>query len=766
MDKVEVKMKKTTLRLIAFILMMCFLIVNVNVVEVKAATGAQQTYKVTLDGKAVSIPVVSKNGTLYFQLEKLIKSAGWTGKVTKCTYSSNLYSVDIQKGEYSSYFSSDDDDISMNGSSYSWRTKLDKKMIITNNALYAPLKFVTGVLRLDVTTKANQITLKTMKNHTLLVYVVASNLESDIGPGNPEGAATADLNELMSVGSTSKVNVVVQTGGTNKWNNNIIKGTSVQRWYVQKGNMKKLADLGQKNMGDPKDLQGFIEWGMATYPAETYTLVLWDHGGGPLFGYGFDELSKDKLSIKELKTAFSNAYKTTNKKFATVAFDACIMNSLEIADMLTPYASAMVASKVSLPAHGFDYSALVPLLEKDTDPEYPRFGYNLVDQFKEYATKKGTMDNLQLSCINLAELKKFMVLFNKFTEKLSKDMDSNPLLAYDLAVARSEDCDFKDEDITGDGNDLTELSMLLLQMKDSTNGKYNSDIDKLRDALNLCEAGVTGKNVPLNGMSIYMPLTQFSDATYEKDYFSLYQDIGFSKSYTSLIEKYYKRIMQDDSKIAITKNVTAGSFSNRYEANDALTLEVSSDSLKKISKVTTVTEIYNKELGRNIINASFPSYFFRDRTDIQENSHVFKLNGNYISMLYSGQIADGLKLFTVPIMLNGNEANLFVIREGFGETYFIAGVQIVQENESGMSTKRTIELKSTDIIEPIFLTRDTNGAVEKSLSKNKFELGNGEIEGIDSLNDVKEKYELYYNIELFNQKVIETNHVKIDSSNN
>lgn len=758
------KDRKGFTRFIILLLTMCICFMNIDVTQAQAA----KKYKVTLDGKALSVPVVAKNGTYYFQLSKMLKATGWTYEISNYTFN-NTQGVDMTKGDNRCYFTSDEKEISVYcdySSKYydTWETTLNKNMFISKGNLYVPLQFVEDILMLDATVKSNKITLKSMKNHTLLVYIIASDLESDIGPGNPKGAATADLEELMEVGSTSRVNVAVQTGGTSKWDNDFIKGTSVQRWYVQKGNMKQVANLGQKNMGDPKDLQSFIEWGIKTYPAESYTLVLWDHGGGPLFGYGYDELSEDHLTMKELKTSLSSAYKNTKTKLANIVFDACIMNSIEIADIVSPYASKMVASQISLPAHGLDYSAFVPLLEKYLEPESSYFADRLVDQFEDYATKMGTMDDMQLSSIDLVRFQEFMTKFNSLMGKINDDMDTNPMLAFDLAIARADEFDFKDEDITGDGNDLTNLHNLLWRIN-YQNSDYKNEIEELMDLyFGFVTNNIVGDNVrSLEGMSIYMPLLQFACPTYEQDYLSLYQDIGFSKEYTSLIEKYYKKIMFDEYNIDITKNVTSGTFDWYYKASDALQLEISANSYNKIESVDSVTEIYNDDLGIYIINASYPSFFSREDEKVSENSQAFKLNGNYITMLYEGNISDNVKLFTVPILLNEEPAELYVVEEGYKE-FFVIGVQVIRENETGMASKRSIELMSSDNIEPLFLARGNNG-IELVRSNHSFTLDYGTIEILD-ISDLKEQMEFYYNINLFNQTSIETNHVNLDSRYN
>ena len=59
---------------------------------------------------------------------------------------------------------------------------------------------------------------------TVLVYMVGSDLESK------GGAATADINEMLKVGSTENLNIVITTGGAEKdgWK-------TVKRYLIPKG---------------------------------------------------------------------------------------------------------------------------------------------------------------------------------------------------------------------------------------------------------------------------------------------------------------------------------------------------------------------------------------------------------------------------------------------------------------------------------------------------------------------------------------------------
>ena len=54
-------------------------------------------------------------------------------------------------------------------------------------------------------------------------------------------------------------------------------------------------------MVDPATLSDFIQYSKAKYPADRYMLVLWDHGGGSLTGYGYDQnFPNDSMTLDEI----------------------------------------------------------------------------------------------------------------------------------------------------------------------------------------------------------------------------------------------------------------------------------------------------------------------------------------------------------------------------------------------------------------------------------------------------------------------------------
>lgn len=105
------------------------------------------------------------------------------------------------------------------------------------------------------------ITTTPKKPWTILVYMAGDNSL------DPEGVQ--DLKEMKRVGSTDKINIVAQFDRA--------AGHVARRYYLRKGGIvtgDAVASLGAVNTGDPKSLSDFIKWGVKSYPADHYLLVL------------------------------------------------------------------------------------------------------------------------------------------------------------------------------------------------------------------------------------------------------------------------------------------------------------------------------------------------------------------------------------------------------------------------------------------------------------------------------------------------------------
>lgn len=232
---------------------------------------------------------------------------------------------------------------------------------------------------------------------TIMVYMCGTDLESRSGMG------TADLQEMLSARFGSNINLLIYTGGCKAWKNTAVSSSSNQIWQVKDGSLVCLQkNLGSVTMTSPDTLAGYIQWCAKNYPASRYELILWDHGGGSVSGYGYDEkfASSGSMSLAGLDAALNAA----GIKFDFIGFDACLMATVETALTMSQYADYLIASEETEPGVGWYYTDWLTEFGKDTSMSTLQVGQNIVDSFVDTCAKKCPGQLTTLSVIDLAEL--------------------------------------------------------------------------------------------------------------------------------------------------------------------------------------------------------------------------------------------------------------------------------------------------------------------------------------------------------------------------
>ena len=158
------------------------------------------------------------------------------------------------------------------------------------------------------------------------------------------------------------------------------------------------------SMGDPETLSGFVQWAAQTCPAKKYALVLWDHGGGSRTGLFVDELfDKDILYLSELGQALNDG----GVHLELVAFDACLMCSLETARTIAPYANYMVASEEVTASSGSAYSEWLLEVYRNPGCDGAEVGVEFCDATqRKYVERGAALEEAQLtySVIDLSRI--------------------------------------------------------------------------------------------------------------------------------------------------------------------------------------------------------------------------------------------------------------------------------------------------------------------------------------------------------------------------
>ena len=232
---------------------------------------------------------------------------------------------------------------------------------------------------------------------TIMVFMCGTDLESK------NGMATNDLLEMTKANLSPNINLIVYTGGCKQWKNSIISSQKNQIYKVEKGGLSTLVkDDGTGAMTDPATLSSFIRWCSQNYPANRNMLIFWDHGGGSISGYGYDEKNSRAGSMN--LTGVNKALYDGGVKFDIIGFDCCLMATAENALLCASYGDYLVASEETEPGVGWYYTNWLSALSENPSMPSVELGKRIVDDFVDVCRQTCGGQLATLSVIDLAEL--------------------------------------------------------------------------------------------------------------------------------------------------------------------------------------------------------------------------------------------------------------------------------------------------------------------------------------------------------------------------
>lgn len=200
----------------------------------------------------------------------------------------------------------------------------------------------------------------TVESTTVMIYLCGSDLETQAEQ------ATLDMYEIMEATDSEALNVVMVTGGSSDWSSENPYVDEKSNYYVTctaDGVDTVPCENGSANMAESDTLTTFIQYAVETCPADRYALIMWDHGGGPVYGLCYDEVYDQSMSIETLCEGLDNASVT----FDWIGFDCCLMGCAEIAYAMRGYADYMIASEESESGLGWSYTRFLSALSETPD---------------------------------------------------------------------------------------------------------------------------------------------------------------------------------------------------------------------------------------------------------------------------------------------------------------------------------------------------------------------------------------------------------------
>ena len=115
----------------------------------------------------------------------------------------------------------------------------------------------------------------------------------------------------------------------------------------------------ETDTGEPNNLLEFIRWGISTYPAKHYMVVLVGHGTGTDDDFLRDENPPNSLSVLEFQQVFAKL-RLDGHTIDILGMDTCLMSMAEVCyEMLRHRVTYMVGSEGFAPNTGWPYRAIL-----------------------------------------------------------------------------------------------------------------------------------------------------------------------------------------------------------------------------------------------------------------------------------------------------------------------------------------------------------------------------------------------------------------------
>lgn len=352
--------------------------------------------------------------------------------------------------------------------------------------------------------------------YTLMLYMCASDLESECG------FATEDLNEIMYGYTAGNLNVIVQTGGTAEWQNTVVADDRCQRYRVIEDGLELVDDsLGMQNMADSATLTDFIQYCSSNYAADHYGLVLWDHGGGVVGGYGYDEnFGGDSMSLTEMSRALGDA----SVHLDMLGFDACLMANFETCLMAAPYADYLIASEEPEPGCGWYYTDWIGKLSENCGIPPKRYGRQIID---DYITESGWDSPSMYSTLGMFDLQqvtqKLLPALSQFSDDAVQQLSAGEYRR--ISQSRSNT------------RAVYQSELDHIDLLDYAQHSQSETADQLEQAVSDCVVYYqeTENGSGDNGLSILFPYYDLSALDMLEE---MYQTLGYDDAYPAFLEQF------------------------------------------------------------------------------------------------------------------------------------------------------------------------------------------------------------------------------------
>jgi hypothetical protein len=377
------------------------------------------------------------------------------------------------------------------------------------------------------------------KSATVMIYMNGSDLETNAGE------ATDDIAEMISSGIGDNVNVIIQTMGTKEWQNYGISSKTAQTYKIENGDLKLVRNnLGQLDCTSKDTLSEFIGFCKNNYTAERYIFIFWDHGGGPVYGFGYDEWqSQDSsLTIAEMAAAFSEH---SDIYFDVIGMDCCIMANLETCYALSPFCRYTVLSEDFESGLGWSYTGWMKKFEENPGISAPLLGKNIIDDIISDNEDSFGGDSACLGLFNESTARNLFTAWKAYAYKNEDALLNKNYSKIHMAKGRSNKgfwdmWGFDESDVTLSDYYISDI-LALVEGIDNSSDEAKALMSALKAAV--AYYGHTSDKNELTGLSVSLP---YGDSYFYEQLKSVYKDIDFDEEYIEWLARFVSAESSED----------------------------------------------------------------------------------------------------------------------------------------------------------------------------------------------------------------------------
>lgn len=549
-------------------------------------------------------------------------------------------------------------------------------------------------------------------------YLCGSDLESDAE------AATMDLYELQCTSLPENVQVIIETGGAREWYHEDVEAGQQGRYLYDSDGLTFLEAQPEADMGDPETLADFLSFCKENFPADHTMFLLWNHGGGSVSGAAFDEIyDYDSLTLDEMYQAFGSVYELSeeNPPFDIVGFDTCLMATIDTAWMLSDVSHYLVASEEMEPGCGWSYDKWVQTLGDHPGIDGAALGQIICDSYMEGCEDIGMEQEATLSVV---DLQKIQPLLNAYDD-LGKEAltlaceDSTFFAEFGRRAVQTENYGGNTPD-QGYTN-MVDMGHLVRNSEDLLPETAQAVLDALEECVIYNVSGDYRSEA--TGLSCYYSYNG------DTDDFDGFLSISASPAFQYLYDYELYGYMSDEGlaymqdlgyeeeipEITITQdNTELEDFPLYVDEDGNSVLEIGSEAAATLQAVYYQLCYVSEEddiillLGRdNDIYMDWDEGIFRDNF----RGVWGAIDGClcYMEIVYEG---NDYNLYSVPILLNGDEYNLRVVYSYTDEEYSILGARRGID-DNGMADKNLVQLEPGDEITTLHYAMTISGDEEE-----------------------------------------------------